>query len=128
TPSGTNPGITLTTPLTIPGTTIGLTFNYQGSTDGGTTFNNVNSLTSLITYGTPPTTGSLVFSGYYRNANTETDGNFTSALRTLGQTNESLGVRIYGIAPVPEPGSMALVGMVAVGGGAGWWRRRRQKA
>jgi len=110
TPNGVTPGISLTTPLAISSTLIGLTFNYQGSTDGGVTFNNVNSLTSLISYGTPPTVGSLQFSGYYRNANSEVNGNFTSSLRTLGNANEGLGVRIYGNA-VPEPSSMAVASL-----------------
>src|SRR5947208_10036713 len=38
-PNGVTPGITLTTPLAISSSLIGLTFNYQGSTDGGVTFN-----------------------------------------------------------------------------------------
>ncbi|MFL6542173.1 MAG: PEP-CTERM sorting domain-containing protein [Chthoniobacterales bacterium] len=105
---GVTPGFVLGTPLTISGTQIGLTFNYQGTTDG-VTYNNVNSLTSLITYGTPPTVGSNVFSGYYRNANSETNGNFTSALRTLGNANESLGVRVYSTSVVPEPATWAMM-------------------
>ena len=111
---GITPGITLTSPLAIPGTTIGLTFNYQGTTDG-VTYNNVNGLTSIISYGTPPSTGSLVFNGYYRNANSEVDGNFTSSLRTLGLTDQGLGVRIYGTV-VPEPTSVCLLGL-----GLGGW-------
>lgn len=110
TPNGVNPGITLTTPLSISSTLIGLTFNYQGSTDGGTTFNNINSLTSLISYGTPASVGSLQFNGYYRNASSEVNGNFISSLRTLGNANEGLGVRIYGLA-VPEPSSMAVASL-----------------
>jgi hypothetical protein len=104
---GVTPGITLGSPLNIPSTTIGITFNYQGTTDG-VTYNNANSLTSLIGYGLPPTVGSQVFSGYYRNAASETDGNFISTLRTLGNANESLALRVYG---VPEPGSLALIGI-----------------
>lgn len=105
---GVTPGITLGTPLTLADTTIGLTFNYQGSTDGGATYANVNSLTSLITYTDAPTVGSNVFNGYYRNANSETNGNFTSSLRSLGLTNQSLGVRVYGTV-VPEPSTWVLI-------------------
>lgn len=108
-PVGVNPGITLGSPLSIPSTTIGITFNYQGTTDG-VTYNNVNSLTSLIGFGTPPTVGSQVFSGYYRNAASESNGNFTSTLRTLGNANESLALRVYGNV-VPEPRSFAFVGL-----------------
>lgn len=102
---GVTPGITLTTPLAIPNTTIGLSINVQGSTDG-ITFSSVNSLTSLITYGAPPTVGSQVFNGYYRNASAETNGNFITGVRSLGFTNQSLGLRVYGtVSAVPEPGS-----------------------
>ena len=94
-PVGSAPGITLATPLALPDTTIGLTFNYQGTTDG-INYNSVNSLTSLISYGTAPTVGSQVFNGYYRNANSEVNGNFTSTLRSVGQQNQSLALRIYG--------------------------------
>jgi hypothetical protein len=98
---GVTPGITLGTPLAISSTTIGITFNYQGTTDGGVTYNNVNSLSSIIAYGTAPTVGSLVLGGatggYYRNANSEINGNFTSTFRSLGfLTNQSLAVRVYG--------------------------------
>jgi hypothetical protein len=105
---GVTPGITLASPLLIPSTTIGLTFNYMGSTDGGTTYSSANSLTSLISHTDPPTVGSNVFNGYYRNANSETNGNFTSTLRSLGLTNQSLAVRVYGDV-VPEPSTWLLI-------------------
>lgn len=120
---GVTPGIILGAPLAVSSTTIGITFNYQGSTDGGATYNSANSLTSIIGYGTTPTVGSQVFSGYYRNAASEINGNFTSTLRTLGNANESLGLRIYGnLSPVPEPTTLALIG---AGGVMLFLRRRR---
>lgn len=119
---GSAPGISLGTPLALSSNQIGITVNYQGSTDGGTTYANVNSLTSPITYGTPATVGSNVFNGYYRNAATETNGNFTSTLRSLGQTNQSVGMRIYG-SVVPEPATMAAIGI----GIAGLASKRRRK-
>ena len=109
-PVGSAPGIALGTPLAIPSTTIGVSFNYQGTTDG-VTYNSINSLTSLIQYGMAPTVGSQVFNGYYRNAASEADGNFTSTLRSLGQQDQSLGLRVYG---VPEPSTLALLGGGAV--------------
>jgi hypothetical protein len=105
------PGFALGSPLAISGTTIGLTFSYQGATDG-VTFSTINSLTSLISYGAPASVGANVFNGYYRNANSEVDGNFTSSLRSLGLTDQSVAVRIYGdVTVVPEPASMALAGL-----------------
>jgi len=112
-PIGSGPGITLGTPLVLPSTTIGMTFNYQGTTDG-VTYNNVNNLSSLISYGTPPTVGSDIFNGYYRNANSEVNGNFTSSLRSLGFADQSLAVRLFGdIVPTPEPTGFAIVGLGA---------------
>jgi hypothetical protein len=111
-PVGSAPGITLGTPISLSSTTIGITFNYQGSTDGGTTYNSLNSLTSLISYGVAPTVGTEVFNGYYRNANSEVNGNFTSSLRSLGYTYQSLGLRVYGV--IPEPSSLALASLGAV--------------
>lgn len=112
-PAGSAPGITLASPLPIPSTTIGVTFNYQGTTDG-VTYNNVNSLTSLIGYGTPATVGSEVFNGYYRNANSEVNGNFTSSLRSLGFANQSLALRVFGdIGSIPEPTGLAFAGLGA---------------
>lgn len=111
TPDAVNPGIVLGSPLAIPSTTIGITFNYEGSIDGGATYNNINDLSSLISYGVPPNIGSDVFSGFYQNANGETDGNFTSLLRTLRNPDEGLAVRFYGdvASTVPEPSSLALL-------------------
>jgi hypothetical protein len=107
---GVIPGISLTTPLSIPSTQIGITLNYQGTTDG-VNYSSYNNLTSIIS-SNAPTVGSEVFAGYYRNANVpaETDGNFVSGLRSLGGlgTYQSLALRIY---TVPEPATFALAGL-----------------
>jgi hypothetical protein len=94
-PVGSAPGIQLGTPLAISGTNIGISISYQGTTDG-VNYGTVNSLTSLISYGTAPSVGSQQFNGYFRNANSEVNGNFTSSLRTLGLTFQSLALRVYG--------------------------------
>jgi hypothetical protein len=121
-PVGSAPGITLGTPLVIPSTTIGVTFNYQGTTDG-VTYNSINSLTSLIQYGMAPTVGSQVFNGYYRNASSEVNGNFTSTLRSLGYADQSLGLRVFGdVTAAPEPSTLALLG----GGAVLLYLRRRR--
>jgi hypothetical protein len=126
-PNGSDPGITLPTPLALSDPTIGLSFNYQGTIDG-VIYTSANSLTSLISYGTLPTVGSQMFNGYFRNAASETDGNFTSTLRSLGQQNQSLAVRVYGddgTSPVPEPATYALfcLGLAVFG----YARRRMNK-
>jgi hypothetical protein len=109
---GVTPGITLATPLAVPSTQIGISFNYQGTTDG-INYSSFQNLTSIIS-SNAPTVGSEVFAGYYRNAGTptETDGNFTSSLRALGGLGsfQSLAVRVYS---VPEPTSVALAGLGA---------------
>jgi PEP-CTERM motif len=108
---GVTPGISLATPLNVPGT-VGISFNYQGTTDG-VNYSSFQNLTSIIS-SNAPTVGSEVFAGYYRNAGTptETDGNFTSSLRALGGLGnfQSLALRIY---TVPEPTSLALAGLGA---------------
>lgn len=120
---GTTPGFTLGTPLAITSNQIGVTCAYQGTTDG-VNYSSVNSLTSLITTGTPATVGSNVFNGFYRNANSETDGNFTSTLRSFGLTNQSMALRVFGTAAaVPEPASMSILGL----GALALIRRRRSK-
>ena len=121
---GVTPGISLTTPLSLSSTTIGLTISYAGTTNG-TTYATANSLTSAISYGSAPTTGTEVFNGYYRNANSETNGNFTSTLRSLSLTNQSLALRVYGdVTAAPEPSTWAMMGLGVVGVVAALRRRR----
>lgn len=128
---GKTSGITLTTPLALSSNTIGLTMAYQGTTDG-VNYASASNLTSLVTYGTAPTVGSNVFDGYYRNANGETNGNFTSATRSFGQTNQSLALRVFGnVTPpaVPEASTTVSLGlMLALGMGGLVIASKRKKA
>ena len=128
---GVTPGITLAAPLMLASNTIGLTVSYQGTTDG-VNYATANNLTSIVTYGTAPTVGSETFNGYYRNANGETNGNFTSATRTLSLTNQSLGLRVFGdVAPpaVPEASTTVSLGlMLALGMGGLLLASKRKKA
>jgi len=127
-PVGSAPGFTLPTPLTLADTTIGLSFNVQGTTDG-IHYNNANNLSPLISYGTLPSVGSEVFNGYYRNASSEVNGNFTSSLRTLGYADQSLAVRIYGeTATVPEPSTFAMSAVLVLPFGMLVVRHLRQRS
>jgi hypothetical protein len=102
----------------------GFFFPIEGSPVGSAPgFSLATPLTSIISYGTTPTVGSQVFNGYYRNAASETDGNFTSSLRSLGQQNQSLGLRVFGdVTAVPEPAVFSIAGL---GAAALLIRRRR---
>ena len=103
--------------LNIADTLLGITVNLQASTDG-VTYSSIQALTSIITYGVPAFVGSNPANGFYRNAAGESNGNFNSGLRTLGLTNQNIGLIIEG---VPAPGALALLGVAGLAGS----RRRR---
>jgi hypothetical protein len=116
-PVGTSPGLTLGTPLAITGTNVGITINYQGTLDGGTTYFNTNALTSLISYGTNAqniSVGNQNFSGYYRNASSEVNGNFISSLRSLGLPSQSLALRVFGTTSGGNHQPVAIAQSIAV--------------
>ena len=117
---GTSPGFTLPAPLSIPSTTIGLTFSYEGTLDG-TTYATARNLTSIIT-SNAPTAGSTALNGYYRGSSTT--GNFTSAINTISGGTYNVAVDIYTASPVPEPSALTLACL----GAAGLFGLRRRKA
>ncbi|GAB2852468.1 hypothetical protein GCM10027277_21070 [Pseudoduganella ginsengisoli] len=108
----------LAAPLLLNDTVIGITYNFQGTQDG-VNYSSVNGLTDVIALNDAPTVGAALFNGYFRNANAETNGNFTSSVRSLGgYSTQSLAVRIYGsdtldnnVNNVPEPASFLLMGL-----------------
>lgn len=113
--SGIDPGVTITDPLALNDNLIGITINYKGSTNG-TTFSNANNLTSLLVIGSTatddPVTIGDTFNGYYRNASSETNGNFVSSLRSISTNPHTLALRVYGA--VPEPAAMGLLAPAAL--------------
>ena len=129
--------ITLNTPVTLiggAGTNWGFAQNFQGSTAAGTPVADTDNLTSLISSNSEDdyaagmiTTGTNPDYGYYRNANGETNFNFTSGARDLGVDYQGIGIIIFG-NEVPEPSAIAAM---AVGGlllGGAVYRKRRQRA
>jgi hypothetical protein len=112
-PKGSTPGLALNPPLAVSGTNIGITINTEGTTDG-TNYASYNDLTSIISYGTLATVGGEDFNGYYRNLNSETNGDFIEGRRTLSQTFQSLALRVFGTLnstqlPVANPQSVSLL-------------------
>lgn len=92
---------TLPTPIVLPAQTGGVTVNWQGDTGGGLA--STDALTSVVRYGAVPAVGTLPVgtagtNGYYRNASSETNGNFLgSSFRSLsGLTNQSLALQLFG--------------------------------
>ena len=106
--------LTLGTPVVLTptsGTTIGIALNWQ--VDNGAGFVSLNGLTTPVHANVAPTVGSNATGaaptfGYYRNAASESDGNFlgTSA-RNIGNDSNLL-LRINAPNPVPEPAATAL--------------------
>lgn len=96
-PPGSAPYITLNPPLAIPGTNVGITINYEGTVDG-TTYSNMDDLTSLVTYGLPDSVGGADFNGFYINNNSEMNGNFIEGYTQFigGYPFQTVGLRIYG--------------------------------
>ena len=110
---GVFPGISfanLSGPVALNGlTTVGITINVQGSTDGGTTFANIAGLTPLIDADVPPTVGATQTDAFYINDSGEANGNFTSGPHYFQEQNSSgtvvpfnyqaVTTRVYGDGP-----------------------------
>jgi hypothetical protein len=99
----------LSNPIAVPvNSSIGVTVNCQGSTDGGNTYNSIQMLTTPISYNAPPTNGSTGVNGNFRNrynsghgtaiGSAETNGNFVTNLINNGLTdNTGPLLRLYGV-------------------------------
>ncbi len=129
--------VTLNTPITLTGgsgTNWGFAQNFQGNTGAGLADD--TNLTSVISYNTTSTgyaagtitTGASPTFGYYRNANSETNFNFTSTSRSLGFNYQGVAIIINGNAVVPEPSSVALASFGGLGMLFALRRMRRRSA
>jgi hypothetical protein len=108
------------TPIALPSTmNLGITFNFQSSTDGVTFVNNEALRTAMrAPAGTHPIVGQNITTGgntFYRNASGRTDFNFNAndARFLTGQTQATDGLA-FSLTAVPEPSTWA---MIAAGAG-----------
>lgn len=98
-PPGSAPDFPLSVPLAISGTNVGITFNYEGTTDG-INYASYDDLNSFISYGAPASVGGLDFNGFYFNQNSEMNGNFIEGVGTFLDSFQGLALRVYGnVAP-----------------------------
>lgn len=111
-PAGSAPGLTLPTPLTISGTNIGITVNFEGTTDG-VNYSSYDYLTPLVTFSNAPSVGGLDFNGFYYNASSEMNGNFIEGVGSFGYTFQGVGLRVFGIigpvVPVANPQTVSVL-------------------
>jgi len=116
---GANPGIALATPLMIPvGTTgIGVSYGFESSSTLNGVYAPKTGLTSLVTYGVPPTTdlSGSYYPYFFYNTGGETNGNFNEGPYTFNDPDNEMAARIYGTIAVPEPKGLALLGVAAIG-------------
>src|SRR4051794_4940241 len=108
--------LTFGVPITLPSTmNLGITFNFQSSTDGVTYVDETNLATAMrpvgmagnIPVGQNVTTGG---NQYYRNASGRTDFNFNANdARNLGGTQATDGLAFKLTAAVPEPSTWAMI-------------------
>ncbi|MFL6531618.1 MAG: PEP-CTERM sorting domain-containing protein, partial [Chthoniobacterales bacterium] len=102
--------------ITLPSTmNLGITFNFQSSTDGVTYVDETNLATAMRPVGAsgPIPVGQNVTTGgnqYYRNASGRTDFNFNASdARTLGGTQATDGLAFKLTAAVPEPSTWVMM-------------------
>jgi hypothetical protein len=71
----------------------------------------------------------FLYGGSWQSLAADTGSLAGTQLRTITQRNSQLGFRIATVAPVPEPGTIALAATGMVGlVGAGWMKRRRKSS
>jgi len=108
--------------VTLPQTTnLGITFNWQTSTDGVTYTDNTNFITAMRapvgTEGNIPVGSNVTVAGqYFRNASGLTNFNFQAGdSRSLtGGTNATDGLA-FQLSTVPEPATAAMLGFAVIG-------------
>jgi len=122
--------VNLGAPINFPGiTNLGISVNWQGSNDGGTTWLDDNALatsmrTPVATTPIPIGTNVTVAGQYFRNQSGLTNFTFQAGdSRSIGGTNATDGLEFSLTAVVPEPTSFVLMGLVGAAG-IGWRRRR----
>lgn len=120
------------TPITLPSTmNLGITFNFQTSTDGVTFADNTNVVTAMRIVGAPPIpVGQNITHGgntFYRNASGRTDFNFNANdarnITNMTQSNNGLA---FSLRAIPEPSTWLLL-LGGAGALVGLQRFRRKR-
>lgn len=110
---GVTPGITLPSPLSISSDVIGVTLNFEGTTDG-VTYSDINFLQPTVTFDAPPVVGALPLQDmFYLDSAGAPAGNFIEGPTSFTapyDVDDGMAIRIYGDV-VPEPTALSLLGM-----------------